>query len=110
MIKHKVESSILDMVEETLLGIAKVKDVSVSLKKFYKLKYEISKLYQAKEIRKLRKKFHISQAVLACLLNTKLSTVQKWESGVNVPNGPANRLLQILETQGPRAFESPAKR
>ena len=109
MIKKIDNFSIMEMVEDTLLGIAKVKNISVTLKKFYKFKYSTPRPYNPGKIQKLRKKFHISQSVLACLLNTKLSTVQKWESGVNVPNGPANRLLQILETQGPRAFESPNK-
>ncbi len=109
MIKQR-ESSILEMVEESLLDIAKVKDISVTLEKFNKLKYGSPQPYKARDIRRIRKKLHISQAVLACLLNTKLSTVQKWESGVNIPNGPANRLLQILEAQGPQVFVAPSKR
>ena len=92
------------MVEESLLDIAQVKDISVTLDKFYKLKYSAPHPYKARDIRKLRKKLRISQSVLAHLLNTKLTTVQKWERGVNQPNGPASRLLQILESKGPRAF------
>jgi len=100
----------MEMVEESLLDIAKVKDISVSLEKFNKLKYSSPRPYKPQDIRRLRKRLHISQSVLACLLNTKLSTVQKWERGVNVPNGPANRLLQILETKGPQAFVAPSCR
>ncbi len=104
MIKQREESSIMEMVEESLLGIAKIKDITVTLDKFYKLKYSFPKAYKARDIRKLRKKLRISQSVLAHLLNTKLTTVQKWERGVNVPSGPASRLLQILELKGPKVF------
>ena len=105
MIKKKQESAIMEMVEESLLDIAKVKDISVTLKEFYKLKYAKPKVYTYLEIRKLRKDLHISQAVLANLLNTKLSTIQKWERGINSPNGPSNRLLQILTKKGPVVFK-----
>ena len=104
MIKQRQESSIMEMVEDSLLGIAKVKDISVTLKKFYKLKYAKPKTYTVRDIRKLRKELRISQAVLAHLLNTKLSTVQKWERGINVPSGSSSRLLQILTKQGPKVF------
>ena len=105
MIKKKHESAIVDMVEESLLDIAQVKDIRGSLKKFYKLKYSKPKIYTYLEIRKLRKDLGISQAVLANLLNTKLSTVQKWERGINRPNGPSNRLLQLLTKKGPVVFK-----
>ena len=105
MIKQRKESPIMEMVEDSLLAIARVKDISGSLKKFYKLKYSKPKVYTYLEIRKLRKDLHISQAVLANLLNTKLSTIQKWERGINRPNGPSNRLLQILSKKGPVVFK-----
>lgn len=104
MIKKREKPNIMDMVEQSLLDVASIKDISVTLDKFYKLKYSAPRDYTKKDVQRLRKKFRISQAVLAHLLNTKLTTVQKWESGVNTPSGPANRLLQILELQGPKVF------
>lgn len=92
--------SIVNMVEEELLSINKVKDASTSIRKFNKLKYLQPKRYTAKDIRRIRKRLRISQAILAYLINTKISTVQKWESGINKPNGPASRLLQLLERNG----------
>lgn len=41
--------------------------------------------YDPKQIRKLRERYRISQAVLAAMLNTSLSTVQKWEIGDKHP-------------------------
>ena len=54
----------------------------------------------AKEIRTLRDRFQLSQAVFAAVLNTSLSTVQKWEAGAKKPSGPSLKLLSLLERKG----------
>lgn len=41
-----------------------------------------------------------SQSVLAALLNTSASTVQKWEIGEKQPSGPCLKLLSILDQKG----------
>jgi putative transcriptional regulator len=56
--------------------------------------------YTPVEIKLLRERYHISQAVLAAVLNTSLSTVQKWEVGEKHPGGPSQKLLNILDRQG----------
>ncbi len=60
--------------------------------------------YSANEIKLLRKKYHLSQAVLAAVINTSISTVQKWEIGRKNPSGPSLKLLNILETKGLAVF------
>lgn len=52
------------------------------------------------QIKKLRHKFNVSQAVLAKILNTSLSTVQKWEVGDKKPSGPSLKLLSIIQKKG----------
>ena len=42
----------------------------------------------------------VSQAVFARLLNTSLSTVQKWEIGQKKPTGTALKLLRLVEKRG----------
>ena len=42
------------------------------------------KAYSAARIIELRKKTHRSHAAFAAVVNVSLSTVQKWERGVNV--------------------------
>ena len=49
-------------------------------------------------------KLGISQAVIASLLNTSLSTVQKWETGEKHPGGPSQQLLNILDRKGIEAM------
>ena len=42
----------------------------------------------------------LSQAVFAVVLNTSLSTVQKWETGAKRPGGPSLKLLNLIERKG----------
>jgi DNA-binding transcriptional regulator YiaG len=52
---------------------------------------------ESEQIKSLRERYHISQAVLATVLNTSLSTIQKWEIGEKHPGGPSLKLLNILD-------------
>lgn len=56
------------------------------------------------EIRDLRDRFNLSQAMLAEYVNMSVVTVSKWERGEKKPNGAALRLLDILERKGPDVF------
>jgi putative transcriptional regulator len=54
----------------------------------------------AKRIRSIRRHANISQAVFAAVLNTSVSTVQKWEIGEKSPSGPSLKLLHVIERKG----------
>ncbi|MBF0310923.1 MAG: helix-turn-helix domain-containing protein [Magnetococcales bacterium] len=56
--------------------------------------------FGGERIRALREKYRLSQAVLASLLNTSLSTVRQWEIGAKHPGGPSRKLLDLLERKG----------
>jgi putative transcriptional regulator len=58
------------------------------------------KTLNAAQIRRLRTRNRVSQAVFAAYLNTSLSTVQKWERGQKKPNGPSLKLLNLVEQKG----------
>jgi len=60
--------------------------------------------YSPDQIKSLRERYRISQAVMASILNTSLSTVQKWEIGEKHPGGPSKKLLNILERKGIEAM------
>ena len=53
-----------------------------------------------RRIRALRRRLRLSQAAFATVLNTSVSTVQKWEAGAKRPSGPSLRLLEIIERKG----------
>ncbi|MFY9826159.1 MAG: DNA-binding transcriptional regulator [Thermoanaerobaculia bacterium] len=56
--------------------------------------------YSSETIRALRERFRISQAVLASILNTSVSTVRQWEIGEKHPSGPSPKLLNLLDRKG----------
>ncbi len=54
----------------------------------------------ADRIKSIRQKEHISQAVLATILNMSSESVQKWEQGKTKPQGAALRLLNVIDRKG----------
>ncbi|TVS18717.1 MAG: DNA-binding transcriptional regulator [Gammaproteobacteria bacterium] len=56
------------------------------------------------KIKALREHAHVSQAVFAAVLNTSVSTVQKWEVGDKKPSGPSLKLLSLIERKGLEAL------
>jgi putative transcriptional regulator len=53
-----------------------------------------------RQIRSIRNKQRMSQAVFAAVLNTSVSTVQKWEIGKKKPSGPSLKLLNLIQQKG----------
>ena len=61
-------------------------------------------VYSSRRIRALRGRYKLSQAVLASVLNTSLSTVRQWEIGEKHPSGPSAKLLNLLDRKGLEAL------
>lgn len=55
--------------------------------------------WSPKEIKKLREKFGMSQAVFAQLLNVFPKILQSWEQGERKPSRAVLRLLQIMDAR-----------
>ena len=54
---------------------------------------------QPQEVREIRRKLKVSQAVFARLLNVPVVTEASWEVGRRNPSGAALRLLQIAKKE-----------
>ena len=52
--------------------------------------------YKAKQIKLIRNKLNLTQEVFAKVLGVSIKTVEAWEAGKNIPNGPAQRILALL--------------
>ena len=52
------------------------------------------------QIKQIYESTNVSQAVFAAILNTSLSTVQKWEIGQKRPTGTALKLLHLVQKGG----------
>ena len=98
---RKTKSPILEAVHETAKGLHKAGVMDrVTLREFDQLCLPPVEPLQPDQIKKIREASHVSQAVFARLLNTSLSTVQKWEIGQKRPTGTALKLLHLVRKRG----------
>lgn len=100
----KKRSKILDAVHETAkdLYAAGVID-QVTMREFDRACLSPVPPLRASDIRRIRQRAHVSQAVFAAVLNTSVSTVQKWEVGQKRPTGTALKLLHLVQKIGLQA-------
>ena len=98
---RKTRSPILDAVHETANGLFKAGVMDrVTLREFDRLCLPPIEPLEPEQIKRLREKSRVSQAVFAALLNTSVSTVQKWEIGQKRPTGTALKLLHLVQNRG----------
>lgn len=72
----------------------------VTLREFDRLCLPPVEALKPEQIKRIREQSHVSQAVFAALLNTSVSTVQKWEIGQKRPTGTALKLLHLVQKKG----------
>ena len=53
--------------------------------------------FDSNDIKSIRIKHHLTQTVLAEILGVSARTVEAWELGINVPSGPARRMLSLIK-------------
>ncbi len=98
---RKTKSQILDAVNDTAKGLFKAGAMDqITLREFDQLCLPLVEPLQPEQIKHIREASRVSQAVFARLLNTSLSTVQKWENGEKRPSGAALRLLSVIDRRG----------
>jgi len=101
MTTTKRKSRILDEMHETARGLHKAGLISKRrMSEFESLCHLDVEEMPPQRIRRLRESSNLSQAVFAAVLNTSLSTVQKWELGDKKPSGPSLKLLTLIERKG----------
>jgi len=103
--KTKTESRILDTVHTTARDLHTAGFIDKRRMRHYDaLCLEPIPAYTSENIRALRDRYKLSQAVLASVLNTSLSTVRQWEIGDKHPSGPSLKLLNLLDRKGLEAL------
>lgn len=98
---RKTKFSILAAVHDTARGLhqAGVMD-QVTLRESDQLFLPPVEPFQPEQIKHIRETTRVSQAVFARLLNTSVSTIQKWEIGQKKPTGTALKLLHLVQKRG----------
>lgn len=98
---QKLRSPIIEAARETAKGLHKAGALDqVTLREFDPLWLPPVEPLEPAQIKQIRETAHVSQAVFARLLNTSLSTVQKWEIGQKKPAGTALKLLHLVQKRG----------
>ncbi len=85
---RKTKSAILEAVHDTAKGLHKAGVMDqVTLLEFDRLCLPPVWSLKPEQIKQIHERSRVSQAVFAALLNTSVSTVQKWEIGQKKPTG-----------------------
>ena len=104
MSKHK-QSKMLASIHEAASGLHKIGFIDKRrMEKYNLLCHAPVPEYSPKKIKALRKRYDISQAVLAAVINISPSTVSKWEIGKKHPSGSSLKLLNLLDIKGIEIF------
>jgi putative transcriptional regulator len=98
---RKKKSAILEAVHDTAKELHKAGVMDqVTLREFDRMCLLPVEPLEPGQIKQIREASHVSQAVFAAILNTSLSTVQKWEIGQKRPTGTALKLLHLVQKRG----------
>ena len=96
---------ILETVLETAKGMHEVGVISDARMREYEILCNPPpRAYTPAQIRRIRKRTTLSEGVFAACLNTSKATIRRWERGQTKPNGPARKLLHLIERKGLEAI------
>jgi putative transcriptional regulator len=94
-------SRLLNEMRETARGLERIGALDKqTMREFDVLTLPPIQELSARQIRAIRTRSRVSQAVFAAVLNTSVSTVQKWEIGEKRPSGPSLKLLNVIHRKG----------
>lgn len=103
--RAKAASRILETVHKTACDLYAAGFIDMrTMQRYSALCLDPIPTYSSAKIRALRERHRLSQAVLATVLNTSLSTVRQWEIGDKQPSGPSLKLLSLLDRKGLEAL------
>ena len=98
---RKANSRNLEAVYETASDLHSLGFMEDSeMREFDALRLQPAPAFDGAQIRALRERHHLSQALLAAVLNTNAATVRRWEIGEQRPSGPYRKLLDLLDRKG----------
>lgn len=100
-IRRKYKSDAFEAIHSAVEGMVRAGTVDKqTLRSFDEACLSRPTIFDAKKIKALRERNHVSQPVFARYLNTSESTVQKWETGAKRPSALALKLLSVVEKHG----------
>lgn len=102
--KYKTKKTMNDMAHDAIVEMAtslyKVGAIDQIELNEFTIKIPKLKKFNKKEIKRIRLKEKVNQAVFAKLLNISLATVKRWEQGDSCPSGASLKLLNLVFSHG----------
>ena len=103
--KKTTRDRVQDVIVEMATALHRTGDIdTVTLREYEQMRAPKVKVLKAKEIKHIRVKIKVSQAVFAKLLNISPETVRKWEQGDRHPTGSSLKLLNLVSAHGLQAL------
>jgi putative transcriptional regulator len=100
-IAEAVHETATDLYQVGLIDLMKIREYdSLCLQPTAEGRRASCEPLEPESIKKIRQDANVSQAVFASILNTSLSTIQKWEIGNKRPTGMALKLLHLVRDRG----------
>lgn len=101
-VKMRSRSPAFDAVHSAAVGLHKVGAIDkTTMREFDVACLLPAPEYSGDDVKRIRTQIaKVSQTVFAAYMNTSVSTVQKWERDNRPVQGPAARLLNIVERSG----------
>ncbi len=96
MTKKKFKSGAFASIYESAEALHSVGVIDKVTLKEYEARATVQTM-EPQAIKAVREANNVSQAVFADLLNTSLSTIQKWETGAKEPSGLGLKLLTVVK-------------
>lgn len=56
-------------------------------------------IYKSNEIKRIRTKLDLTQSAFGNIIGVSQKAVEAWEAGKNIPQGPAQRMLELLDKE-----------
>jgi putative transcriptional regulator len=101
MARRDYKSDALASVHESAVALFKVGAIDkTTMREFDRMALVPVRTLTPSRIKAVREANNVSQSVFAKVLNTSVSTVQKWETGAKAPSGMALTLLHVVERKG----------
>lgn len=99
--KRKFKSEAFEAIHSSATALRKVGAISKrTMRDFDEAALSAPDPLEPAQIKRIRERAHISQAVFARRLNTSASTVEKWETGAKRPSGLALKMLSMVKKHG----------
>jgi putative transcriptional regulator len=99
MTKKKFKSDAFASIYESAAALHSVGAIDKVTLKEYEARATVETM-EPEAIKAVRLANNVSQSVFADLLNTSLSTIQKWETGAKEPSGMGLKLLTVVKKHG----------